>query len=45
MILGIVLYTILTIIPYLGWLVSFVGTIWALGALLESTKKYLKENK
>jgi len=44
MILGIVLLTVLTIIPYFGLFIGFVATIWGLGALLESTKKYLKGN-
>lgn len=45
MILGIVLYSLVIAIPYFGWLVSIVGAIWALGALLENLKRYLKENK
>jgi len=44
MILGIVIFSLLTFIPYLGWLVSLAGIVWALGALVEIKKRKIREN-
>lgn len=45
MILGLIIFSLLTFIPLLGWFIGLVGIIWTLGALVEIKKRYLKENK
>lgn len=42
MILGVILYSLLTWIPFVGWIVGLVGTIWALGAMVIVKRELLK---
>ncbi|MFH1820614.1 MAG: hypothetical protein ABH805_01755 [Candidatus Nealsonbacteria bacterium] len=42
MILGVVVFYLLTNLPFVGWLISFLGVCWALGAMVEIKKQTLK---
>ncbi|MFH1170976.1 MAG: polymer-forming cytoskeletal protein [bacterium] len=41
-IVGTVLFTILTILPYIGWLIEFVGILWAAGAAVFVKREVLQ---
>ena len=41
--LGILLYRILIAVPYVGWAVALLGTLWAWGAMLKVQRKILSE--
>lgn len=43
MVLGLIIFVLLTYIPYLGWFIGLVGIVFGLGAIVEVKKKYLKE--
>jgi len=42
MLLGVVVFYILTGLPFVGWIISFLGVCWALGAMVEIKKQTLK---
>lgn len=39
---GLVIWTILVALPYVGWLIKLLGLLWALGAILEIIKSSIK---
>jgi len=41
MILGVILFSIFTSLPFIGWIILFLGTCWALGSMIETGKKAL----
>ncbi|MFH1401862.1 MAG: polymer-forming cytoskeletal protein [Parcubacteria group bacterium] len=43
MILGVVIFYILTGLPFVGWIISLLGACWALGAMVEIKKQTLKQ--
>jgi len=43
MILGVVVFYILTNLPFIGWIISLLGVCWALGAMVEIKKQILKQ--
>jgi hypothetical protein len=43
MILGVIIFSILTDLPFVGWAISLLGTCWALGAILEIKKQTFKQ--
>ncbi|MGB2762295.1 MAG: polymer-forming cytoskeletal protein [Minisyncoccales bacterium] len=43
MILGVIVFSILTNLPFIGWIILFLGTCWALGAMVEIKKQILKQ--
>jgi hypothetical protein len=42
MILGVVVYILIVNIPFVGWLASFLGIIWALGAVGRATSEWIE---
>lgn len=42
MILGVMLFSVLTSLPFVGWIFGILGTCWALGAMIEIKKQTLK---
>ncbi|MDA2922112.1 carbohydrate-binding domain-containing protein [Patescibacteria group bacterium AH-259-L07] len=42
MILGVVLFSILVNLPFVGWIIWLLGICWALGAMVETKKQILK---
>lgn len=42
LVIGVVIFIILTSIPFLGWLIGLVSAIWALGAMIPLRKKEIK---
>ncbi|MFC1630168.1 hypothetical protein ACFL06_01375 [Patescibacteria group bacterium] len=43
LVLGVVLFSILTSLPTIGWIIGFVGICWALGAMVQVKKQTLKQ--
>ena len=43
MILGVIVFSILTNLPFVGWIIGLLGTCWALGAIVETKKQILKQ--
>lgn len=43
MVLGVISFSILTNLPFIGWIISFLGICWALGAIVETKKQILKQ--
>jgi len=43
MILGVILFSILLNLPFIGWLIGFLGICWALGAMIETKKQTLRQ--
>lgn len=43
MILGVILFSIIINIPFIGWIFGFLGVCWALGAMIQVKKETLKQ--
>ena len=43
MVLGVILFSIITDLPFVGWIISLLGICWALGAIVEIKKQTFKQ--
>ncbi|MFC1629747.1 hypothetical protein ACFL11_00785 [Patescibacteria group bacterium] len=43
MISGVILFSILTSLPFVGWIIGLLGMCWALGAMVQIKKQILKQ--
>jgi len=43
MISGVILFSILTNLPFVGWIIGLLGICWALGAMIQIKKQILKQ--
>jgi hypothetical protein len=44
MIIGVIILSIFTSIPVVGWAISLVATMWAFGAIIQIKKNLISEN-
>ena len=45
MVLGVILFSVLVSLPFVGWTIQFLGICWALGAIVETKKQVFKQTK